>query len=94
MSLVFWLEALESFLLLLFRFNLGFDLDFSLFFYLDDNIRINSLSLINWLIELEDQTNLRFVGHGKYETFRNIAIVDIIAVGDSMEPQILLIKVH
>ncbi len=93
-SLVFWLEILESFFLLLFRFNLGFDLDFCLFFDLDDDVRINSLSLIDWLIELENQRNLSFVGHGQYETFRNIAIVDIITVSDSMEPQILLIKVH
>lgn len=68
---------------------------FDIFLYLNDDVTIKSLPLIDRfvLVELENYTDLRFVLHRQQEPFHYIFVVDHKVVGLSMESEVFLIEV-
>ena len=78
------------------RMNFCFDFNLQIFFDLNDDVTINCLSLIQWLIfvELEYNGHLRFVSHWQNEAFVDMFVVHIVTIRGAMKPEILFVEVN
>lgn len=79
-----------------FRIGFGFDIDCYLLFDLDDDVSIDSLTLINRtvFVELQHDRHLSFVCHRENETFGDVLVLYDVVEGDTVEPDAALVKVN
>ena len=78
------------------RIHLSLYLDLDFLFDLYNNVSIDGLPLVNGsvFVELKNNGNLGFVGHGENESFGDVFVVHVLVECHSMEPDAFLIKVN
>ena len=82
--------------LLVFVLYSSFCFNYYVLFHLNNNIAIECLALVDWLVfvKLQNHTNLGLIFHWKQESFHDVLVLDDETISLSMEPEIFLVKIN
>ena len=75
------------------RTDSGLDLNRNVLFDLDNNIAVDSLSLVDGFVQLKYYIDLCFVAHGEDEPSGNVLVIDHIVESQPMEAQVFGVEV-